>query len=919
MGLKTARGLFNVKNVKNRNKFLMAVQIRIFIVIIVTATVINLSGLAVGSHFLTNNILMSIEDQMLVTLDLADKYVSKEIEFLKIKTSEIARNIMFLNNTGAREGVLENLLKEYPMFIGFAVFNNNSLLEFSSSVAIHPDLFKKPFMQRAFLGGQAVSNTMRTPDGHLVIYISAPIESGLVLAAVISGLHFNNLISEFTFWETGHLFIDDETGTAIANINERFVLDRVSFIDTAEAESDYHELSHMIKRGIAGERGTAHFTFNNAPHIGAVQPLSSPTENWALSIIAPLSESVLRDIPRIIFLIASITIALSICAAILGSIVLRRPYSQIDGLRKAAEAASISKSTFLANMSHEIRTPMNSIVGFSELALDDDVSPKTRDYISKIQINAEWLLQIINDILDISKIESGKMELENIPFDMHELFTSCRTLIMPKAVEKGISLYFYAEPSIGRMPVGDPTRLRQVLVNLLSNAVKFTRTGMIKLNAALKSSDETGISMHFEVKDSGIGMTSEQINKIFDPFIQAESGTTRQYGGTGLGLSITKNIVEMMGGKLFVESTLGVGSKFSFDLTFNTIEVSKNDIFTPKVILKELEKPAFEGEILLCEDNTMNQQIICEHLARVGLKTIVAENGKIGVDMVQGRIAKGEKQFDLVLMDMHMPVMDGLEASHKILALNSAIPIVAMTANIMSNDRDIYKSHGINDCVGKPFTSQELWRCLMKYFKPLVWQTEEETKSAQAETELRIKLIKTFLRDNKTKFSEIVEAIGSDDIKAAHRYAHTLKSNAGQLGKILLQQAAEDIERNLKNGENLVTQQQMSVLKTELNAALSELSAHLDKITLTSSVEVKSEHIDKDASLKILNEVKPMLEMGNPECRTFIESLKQIKGSELLIHQMEDLDFEPAMATLEELKENLEEGKTVPHDNRIPL
>jgi len=582
---------------------------------------------------------------------------------------------------------------------------------------------------------------------------------------------------------------------------------------------------------------------------------------------------------------------------------MQKAESDLRLARDAAEAASLAKSVFLANMSHEIRTPMNSIMGFSELAQDSEVSPKTRDYLGKIQTNASWLLQIINDILDISKIESGKMELEHIPFDMHELFAGCRTMIMPKAVERGIMLHFYAEPSMGKIPLGDPTRLRQVLLNLLSNAVKFTNAGMVKVVSKIKDTSEKTVTMYFEIRDSGIGMTPEQIEKIFDPFIQGESGTTRKYGGTGLGLPITKNIIELMGGRLFVESTPGVGSKFSFSLTFNTIDVAADEK-VEKIVLNELEKPTFEGEVLLCEDNIMNQQVICEHLARVGLKTVVAENGLIGVEMVQNRMEKGAKQFDLIFMDMHMPVMDGLEAAEKIFELDANIHIVAMTANIMSNAREIYRKIGINDCVGKPFTSQELWCCLMKYFKPVSWQTVTEIQSSQAENELRQKLITNFVKDNQTTFSEITEAIGTGDIKLAHRLAHTLKSNAGALGKTLLQQAAADVEHQLKDGENLVTPQHMATLETELNAALAEFAPLFDALRIEAAVP--AEPYDAQSARELILKLEPLLEMGNPESRKLIDNIRRIPGSEELIRQMEDLDFEPAIVTLAELKKKLE-------------
>ena len=501
---------------------------------------------------------------------------------------------------------------------------------------------------------------------------------------------------------------------------------------------------------------------------------------------------------------------------------------KLKEMEEAALAASRSKSEFLANMSHEIRTPMSSIIGFSELALDDSIPLKTKEYLGKILENAEGLLQIVNNILDISKVEAGKMELENIPFNMHELFSSCRSLIMPKVVEKGIVLYFYAEPGLGKKPLGDPTRLRQILLNLLANAVKFTHAGTVKVFANIKKQTEKSITVGFEVKDSGIGMMPDQMERIFDPFMQAEPGTTRKYGGTGLGLAITKNLVELMGGTLSVESTPNIGSKFSFTLTFETVDISERDMPEKKIILNEIEKPAFKGEILLCEDNFMNQQVICEHLARVGLKTVVAENGEIGVEMVKSRKKTGEKQFDLIFMDIHMPGTDGLEASSKIIELNTGIPIIALTANIMSNDREIYRRSGMDSCVSKPFTAQELWRCLMKYLEPVKWQAENGDPNDQAEKKLRRKLINTFVKDNQNRYGEIKEALREGDIKLAHRLAHTLKTNASQLGKTLLQQAAGTIEDRLASGKNQTVEKQLTTLEIELKAVLLQLAAEIE-------------------------------------------------------------------------------------------
>ena len=568
------------------------------------------------------------------------------------------------------------------------------------------------------------------------------------------------------------------------------------------------------------------------------------------------------------------------------------------------ELASRAKSDFLANMSHEIRTPMNSIIGFSELALDNDISSETKNYLNNILENSELLLQIINDILDISKIESGKMELEKIPFDLHEMFSACRRITAPKAEEKGLLLYFYAEPSVGKTPLGDPTRLLQIILNLLSNAIKFTQEGTIKVKSSVQNMTEETVTMLFEVKDSGIGITEDQLKRIFTPFTQAESGTTRKYGGTGLGLPITKTLVEMMGGSLQVESSPETGSWFYFALTFDTVdeaEAGSGSLFSKRSVHSEIQRPTFEGEILLCEDNAMNQQVACEHLARVGLKTVIAENGKIGLELVESRMQKGEKQFDLICMDMHMPVMDGIEAAAKINALNTGVPIVAMTANVMSDDRESYELNGMKDYIGKPFTSQELWHCLMKYFKPLDLQTESTEQLEQAEDALSSKLIGWFVERNKEKFNEIADAIRTGDITLAHRLAHTLKGNAAQLNKTHLQQAAEKVENNLKDGVNLVTPSQMESLENELGAVIAELTPLAGQ---TAAPAVTGLPPDPAAALELLQKLEPLLLDNDPECISFINDLRSIPGSENLIRQIEDFDFSPAMDSLVELITN---------------
>ncbi|MDR0490104.1 MAG: response regulator, partial [Oscillospiraceae bacterium] len=312
-----------------------------------------------------------------------------------------------------------------------------------------------------------------------------------------------------------------------------------------------------------------------------------------------------------------------------------------------------------------------------------------------------------------------------------------------------------------------------------------------------------------------------------------------------------------------------------------------------------IEKPAFDGLILICEDNHMNQQVICEHLARVGLRTMIAENGRIGVEMVQERIRKGQPPFDMIFMDIFMPVMDGVEAASKITMLNTGTPVVAMTANMMTGELDNYKKSGMYDCVGKPFTTQELWRCLLKYLTPVSISAVDEASQTRHDDELQKKLRVKFVKDNQSKYAEITAAIAAEDITLAHRLVHTLKGNAGQIGKTALQHAANQIEVLLKDGVIPPTEQ-MSLLEMEFNRIFEELKPLLYE----PSTQTETENLDAQQIRSLLDELKAMLENINPECVNMLDKIRAIPGAEELARQIEDYDFESASRTLVELKKN---------------
>jgi CheY-like chemotaxis protein len=341
-----------------------------------------------------------------------------------------------------------------------------------------------------------------------------------------------------------------------------------------------------------------------------------------------------------------------------------------------------------------------------------------------------------------------------------------------------------------------------------------------------------------------------------------------------------------------------------FDLTFDVIDEAV-DMPIHDITLNETEKPNFEGEVLICEDNNMNQQVICEHLARVGLKTVVANNGSEGVDIVRKRMQTNKKPFDLIFMDIHMPVMDGLEAASKIKELRVNTPIVVMTANIMTDDMALYKSRGILDCVGKPFVPQDLWRCLIKYL-PIKGFTAIDRKIQTADDErLRNQLKLKFVKSNQNLFDEIIKAVNDGEIKLAHRLAHTLKSTAGQIGREKLRKAAAAVEAALAEEKNALDEEKTTALKTELKQALDELSPLLSE----AEKNRKTETVNDEKAKEIIRELENLLVNRNPECINMLDDISAIPGTEELIPLIEKFKFKQAIDLLSEIKKRWKQNE----------
>ena len=501
----------------------------------------------------------------------------------------------------------------------------------------------------------------------------------------------------------------------------------------------------------------------------------------------------------------------------------KRLEAELQQAKAAAESASRTKSEFLASMSHELRTPMNAIMGIADLLAKTPLSPEQDKYVQIFRRAGDNLLNLINDILDLSKVEASQLELERTGFSLNDQLEKVTEMVAARAQEKGLALVCEIAPNVPTDLVGDPTRLRQVLLNLLGNAIKFTESGEVSLRVTPDADSSVPTALRFTVSDTGIGIPGEKLGRVFERFTQADSSTTRRFGGSGLGLTISKRLVELMGGRIWVESGVGKGSVFSFAVPFEIWAGATRRAAVPVGTGPELPLPALR--ILLAEDSPDNCTITMAYLEDTPYRVEIAETGAIACEMFTAG------HYDLVLMDRQMPVMDGLTATRTIRAWEQAngrppTPIIALTASALKGDREKCLAAGCTAFLTKPIKQEVLLQAIKEHSMVAPPSSKEESSRmdpilVHANPKFAAR-IPAYLQNCRQNVITMLDALDRGDFETVTSLGHHMRGSGGSFGFQAITDIGAALEQAAESADTDASRKWVG-----------ELSSYLDRVERT--------------------------------------------------------------------------------------
>ncbi len=1128
----------------------MKIRRRAILVIVLTNFMIILLSVLAGTGYVREKVEQYIEADMMVVADIADRFISAELDRLRYEAGEVAEAL-----AGAEPadwpGILSTQMWQYPKFIGMSVMSRTTGT--ITSVGKKPAsaaLFDHEAIQRAFEGEKSFTSTVPVGDG-VAFYLAAPIPGTEehVLALTLDGTYFSALAAEYKVWETGHIFIDDRDGYVIANIRDEWVQNRQNFILEAQRDPQYADAAAMIEKLTAGGRGIGYYSMNGVSRICAYRPIVGSEEGWCLGIVAPLSESPVRNVDRGLFIIAGISFLLNIAAAFVASNFIKNPYEEVEILKEAAEAglseqkkmmaelkhrddlletvnravdrllrsepedfsdtmregmgmmarsigadriylhrnyteggkrynvklhewvdesqlprtsgrdvrflcdgqvfqtqdklsrgesirclardlpplckecldvqnalavmvipvflrnefwgfvgfdnchserlfteneesimrsgsliaasallrnesmlslqdtsaqleialagaeeANNAKTNFLAHMSHEIRTPLNAVVGFSELALGaDQLDPAMADKLEKIHDSGMTILSIVNDVLDISKIESGKFEIYPARYDTPSLINDIVILNIVRIGEKPITFRLDVDENLPGALYGDDLRVKQIFSNLLSNAFKYTNAGEVEWRVGFEREGES-VWLVSSVRDTGIGMKPEGIRKLFSEYNQVDEKTNRSVEGTGLGLAISKRLVDMMGGTITVESEYGKGSTFTVRLRQAFAEsapigrsVADNLMGLRYTRAKRGDNAKFAranlsyAHVLVVDDIVTNQDVVKGMMKPYRMKIDCAISGKQAIELIRA----GSPRYSAVFMDHMMPEMDGIEATRIIreeIGTDYArhVPIIALTANAIVGNEEMFLNHGFQDFISKPIDMAKLDAVLRRWVRDKTLEenllTAEENGARPNEElphtgttvpslgniaidgldmrkllerfggdgEVSVGVLHSYAKNTRPLLADLKKYLETENLADYAIVVHGVKGSSYGICAEAVGRSAEALEAASKAGDLAAVRSGHPAFERMTESLVSRIDRALDAFGLVS--EKRTAHAPDEALLAELREACRAFDMDRVDrAMTQLESFRyETRGAlvEWLRKQVDDMMFE---------------------------
>jgi signal transduction histidine kinase/CheY-like chemotaxis protein/HPt (histidine-containing phosphotransfer) domain-containing protein len=839
-------------------------------IIILTALIIISFAVASGIVFVGDNIEEALETDLRLVADIADQFVTGEISLLKNELTTVALRIEEGGEEDFHE-ILERQLAFYPQFSGIAAFDPlEGLIGTAGPVPAGREILGEAFMARAFEGSSIISTTMKNAAGLMVMYVAVPMGSG-VLTGTLPAMYFSDRLAAFTIWETGHIFIDDAEGYVIANIRPEWVHNRINFIKLAENDPQYQSPGQTVERMIRGEAGVARFSVEGEPRICAYRPITGSHAGWSLGVVAPLEESPARNVNRAIMLVGMVGLGLSIIAALVAANFIIKPYDEAARLKEIAEAASQAKTSFLASMSHEMRTPLNAVIGLSELTLGGEISGDDRKNIEKIYNSGMNLLGIVNDILDLSKIESGKFELIPVEYDLPSFINDTVTLNIIRIGSKPIKFHLHIDGTLPTRLYGDDLRIKQIFNNLLSNAFKYTRQGTVEWFLSSRREGDN-VWLTGTIRDTGIGIKAKDLDKLFADYHRVDVQKNHAIEGTGLGLAITKRMVEMMDGAITVESEYGKGSSFTVRLRQKAAgegligdEVAGNLMAFRYLDSKRSHNNKMVriklpyARVLVVDDVASNLDVARGILKPYEIQVDCVMSGQEAVDLIR----EGKVRYNAIFMDHMMPCMDGIEAVRIIreeIGTDYAknIPIIALTANAIIGNEGLFLSRGFQEFLSKPIDVMAMDAAVRRWVRDKSRENGLELPEAEEEGEeqgppvfagkklegLDIEdglrrfggngenyrdILRSFLKNTPPVIIKLTEP-REETLPDYAIAVHGLKGSSRSIGAKVLGSAAEELELAAKAGDIAFVRGRSGAFIDEIEAFLASLSAFLGEM-----------------------------------------------------------------------------------------